>query len=368
MKCFERLVMANLNTIIPETLDPLQFAYVENVRMLFIDYSSAFNTIVPTKLITKLRTLGLNTSLCNWILDFLTGHAQVVRVGNNISATLILNTGAPQGSVLSPLLYSLFTHDCVAKHDTNAIIKFADDTTVIGLITDNDETAYREVRDLAVWCQDNNLSLKVSKTKELIVDYRKRRAEQAPIDIVVVERVESFKFLGVHITNKLSWSKHTKKAVKRARQCLFPIRRLKRFGIKKLYSCTIESIMTGCITTWYGNCSASDRKVLQRVVHTAQYITGAKLPALQNLYTRRCQMKAQKIVKDSSHPSNRLFSLLLHGKRYQNAKSWSKRLLNSFYPQATRLLNNSSNGHPDYLHGSTPLFLHCCYSLFIIYA
>jgi hypothetical protein len=43
------------------------------VGMLFIDYRSAFNTIVPSKLTTKLRTLGLNTSLCNWILDFLTG-------------------------------------------------------------------------------------------------------------------------------------------------------------------------------------------------------------------------------------------------------------------------------------------------------
>ena len=52
--------------------------------MLFIDYSSAFNTIVPPKHITKLRTLGLNTSLCNWIVDFLTGRPQVVRVGNNI--------------------------------------------------------------------------------------------------------------------------------------------------------------------------------------------------------------------------------------------------------------------------------------------
>jgi hypothetical protein len=70
------------------------------MRMLFIDYSSAFYTIVPMKLITKLRTLGLNTSLCNWILDFLTGCSQVVRVGNNTSATLILNTGAPQGCVL----------------------------------------------------------------------------------------------------------------------------------------------------------------------------------------------------------------------------------------------------------------------------
>jgi siderophore synthetase component len=93
---------------------------------------------------------------------------------------LILNTSAPQGCVLSPLLHSLFTHDCVAKHNSNTIIKFADDTTVIGLITDNDETAYREeVRDLAVWCQDSNLSLNVSKTKEMIVDYRKRRAEHS---------------------------------------------------------------------------------------------------------------------------------------------------------------------------------------------
>jgi hypothetical protein len=98
MKCFERLVMAHINSILPDTLDPLQFAYCSNrstddaisialhtvlshldkrniyVRMLFIDYSSAFNTIVPTKLITKLKTLGLNTSLFNWILDFLTGR------------------------------------------------------------------------------------------------------------------------------------------------------------------------------------------------------------------------------------------------------------------------------------------------------
>ena len=121
--------------------------------------------------------------------------------------------------MLSPLLCSLFTHDCMARHDSNTIVKFSDDTTVVGLITDNDETAYREVvRDLAVWCQDYNLSLNVIKTKEMIVDYRKRRTEHAPIliDRAAVEQVESFKFLGVHITNKQTWSKHTKTVVKRA--------------------------------------------------------------------------------------------------------------------------------------------------------
>jgi hypothetical protein len=64
--------------------------------------------------------------------------------------------------------------------------------------------------------------------------------------------------------------------MKRAQQRLFPLRRLKKFGmvpqiLKKF--CTIESILTCCITTWYGNCSASNRKALQRVVGTAQYIT-----------------------------------------------------------------------------------------------
>ena len=69
--------------------------------------------------------------------------------------------------------------------------------------------------------------------------------------------------------------------MKRAQQNLFPLRRLKIIGmgpqiLKKFYNCTIESI-----TAWYGSCSASDRKALQRVVRTAQYITGAKLPAIR---------------------------------------------------------------------------------------
>ncbi len=195
MKCFERLVMHNIKNSLPNTLDPLQFAYRPNrstddaisstlhlalthlenkdsyVRMLFIDFSSAFNTIIPQQLINKLNLLGLNNSLCNWILDFLTGRPQSVRVGHNTSSTTTLSTGAPQGCVLSPLLFTLLTHDCTAKFSSNHIIKFADDTTVVGLISNNDETHYREeVAQLAEWCGVNNLSLNVEKTKEVVMD------------------------------------------------------------------------------------------------------------------------------------------------------------------------------------------------------
>ena len=88
------------------------------------------------------------------------------------------------------------------------------------------------------------------------------------------------------------------------------------------------------------HCLASDRKALQRIVRTVQYITGAKLPDIQDLYTRWCQRKVPKLVKESSHPRHRVFSLLPHVKRYRSVKSRSKRLLNSFYPKAIRLLNN----------------------------
>ena len=77
-----------------------------------------------------------------------------------------------------------------------------------------------------------------------------------------------------HITKDLKWSKHTCTVVKKAQQCIFPLRRLKKFGIgpqilKKFYSCTIESILTGFITAFNGNSTALNRMALQRVVWTA---------------------------------------------------------------------------------------------------
>ena len=83
--------------------------------------------------------------------------------------------------MLSRFLYSMYTHDCMASHSSNSIMKFADDMTVVGLITNSDEAAYREeVGTLTAWCQVNNLSLNVS--KELIVNFRRIQAGHAPIN------------------------------------------------------------------------------------------------------------------------------------------------------------------------------------------
>ncbi|KAF7654793.1 hypothetical protein LDENG_00064790, partial [Lucifuga dentata] len=123
-KCLEQLVLAHLKSCLPPTLDPHQFAYRRNrstedavstalhsvlshldnkdiyARMLFIDFSSAFNTVIPSKLITKLTDLGITASICNWLLDFLTNRPQHVWVDHHCSSTLTLNTGVPQGCVM----------------------------------------------------------------------------------------------------------------------------------------------------------------------------------------------------------------------------------------------------------------------------
>ncbi|KAK1800182.1 hypothetical protein P4O66_000197 [Electrophorus voltai] len=163
MKYFEKLVRDFITFSLPASIDPLQFAYHHNhstddtfahllhttlthldkgrgnyVKMLFVNYSSAFNTIIPSRLTTKLEDLGLHLFLCDWISIFVTDRPQSVRVGNCVSSTLTLSTGVPQGCVLSPLLYSLYTYECVATFSSTTIVKFVDNTVVMGPILDND--------------------------------------------------------------------------------------------------------------------------------------------------------------------------------------------------------------------------------------
>ncbi|KAK3512858.1 hypothetical protein QTP70_028928 [Hemibagrus guttatus] len=208
---------------------------------------------MPQHLIEKLSLLGLNTSHYNWILDFLTARPQSVWIGNSFSSTTTLSTGAPQGCVLSPLLFTLLTHDCATMHSSNHIIKFADDTTVVGLISKNDESAYREeVQRLTTWCKANNLSLNVDKTKEMVVDFRIAQSDHSPL-FISVEIIKSTKFLGVHLAENLTWSLNTTSISKKAQQCLYFLRRLRKAHLPPpiltvFYRGTIKSVLSSCIT------------------------------------------------------------------------------------------------------------------------
>ncbi|KAK3567676.1 hypothetical protein QTP86_020607, partial [Hemibagrus guttatus] len=148
MKSFERLVLAYLKNITGPPavcLPSKQFGLQHHI---------------PTLLQTKLTQLFVPSSICQWITSFLTDRHQLVKLGKFTSYSRTTSTGAPQGCVLSPLLFSLYTNDCTSTDPSVKLLKFTEDTTVIGLIQDGDESAYRqEIEQLAAWCSLNNLEL-----------------------------------------------------------------------------------------------------------------------------------------------------------------------------------------------------------------
>ena len=151
-----------------------------------------------------LRPWQISWALMDWasccavgFLDFQSNRTQMVRIKTRTSFSVTANTGAPRGCVLSPLL----THDRVTINQSNHIIKYVDVNTVVGLITNYDESAHRdEVRQFE--------SLWMSTRKEMIVDFRRAEETHSPLQVdgKTVEIVHSVKFLGVHITDKPSWN------------------------------------------------------------------------------------------------------------------------------------------------------------------
>ncbi|KAK3561861.1 hypothetical protein QTP86_017474, partial [Hemibagrus guttatus] len=360
MKSFERLVLSYLKDITDPLLDPLQFAYRANrcvddavnmalhfilqhldspgsyARILFVDFSSAFNMIVPALLRDKLFQLNVPDSMCSWITEFLTDRRQFVRLGTDVSDLQHISTGSPQGCVLSSLLFSLYTNSCTSGHQSVKLLKFADDTILIGLISDGDESAYRDSGD------DSGLQEGPSPPPPVILC-------DSP-----VTSVESFDFLGTTITKEFKWEQNIRSLTKKAQQRMYFLRQLKKFllPVKMLvnfYTAIIEPILTSSITVWFAAATARDKAKLQRVIHSAEKVIGCSVPSLQELYVSRSQRRAAKIAADPSHPGNELFRSLPSGKI---RSIWSIRTRtschkNSFFPTAVSLLYTRPPRHMD---------------------
>ncbi|KAI4893552.1 hypothetical protein NFI96_004195 [Prochilodus magdalenae] len=212
MKTMERLLLNHFRPQVHHAVDPLQFAYREKVgvedtilyllhrahsldkrggavRVMFFDFSSAFNTIQPLLLRDKLMKMEVDMHLVTWITDYLTGRPQHVRI-----------------------------RDC--SSDT----KFSDDTAIVGCVRNGQEREYTSlVKDFVEWCTTNHLKL----------NNRRSRPSQQPIFIkgVDVKVVRSYKYLGVHLDERLDWSVNTDTVYKKAQSRLYFLRRLGSFRI-----------------------------------------------------------------------------------------------------------------------------------------
>jgi hypothetical protein len=193
----------------------------------------------------------------------------------------------------------------------------------------------------------NDLDLNVTKTKEMVFDRRKKKTPLLPLTIrgVNVEQVDSFKFLGVTISNDLSWAVHTDLSVKKAHQRLYFLRQLRKFKVSssimsQFYRAAVESLLTFSITVWYSSSCQFEKEKLEKVVRAASRIVGRDLPSIESLYTLRMMKKCRSIMRDPTHPASHLFQSLPSGRRLKTPRCRTARLRNSFYPQAVLAFNN----------------------------
>ncbi|KAI3377265.1 hypothetical protein L3Q82_009171 [Scortum barcoo] len=208
MKALERIVLRHLRPLVSPNMDPLQFAYQPSigvddaviyllqrslshledagntVRITFFDFSSAFNTIHPSLLRVKLERAGASDQLAAWVTNYLTDRPQFVRLQDCVSDVVVCSTGAPQGTVLSPFLFTLYTSDFTYSTDSCHLQKFSDDTAIVGCVSEGNDCEYRKViMDFVDWCELNHLQVNASKTKEMVIDFsRKPSADIAPAE------------------------------------------------------------------------------------------------------------------------------------------------------------------------------------------
>ncbi|TWW53378.1 putative RNA-directed DNA polymerase from transposon BS [Takifugu flavidus] len=289
MKTLERLFLNLLRPQVQHAEDSLQFAYRDKVgvedaiiyllhrvhshldkgsgtaRILFLDFLSAFNTIQSLVLQDNLLQMRVDPCLVAWISSYLTDRPQFVRMKDTTSDTVVSSISAPQGTMLSPILFTLYTSDFCYNSEMCHIQKFADDTAIVGCIRDDEEEEYRcLVRDFVAWCHNNSLQLNTSKTKELVIDFGRDRPRPRPVQIGTeeVEGVQTYKYLGLWLDNRLDWTSNTRQLYKKTQSRMYFLRRLRSFNIcRKLlwmfYQSVVASVLSYAVVCWGGECDKS---------------------------------------------------------------------------------------------------------------
>ena len=195
------------------------------------------------------------------------------------------------------------------------------------------------------WCKENYLEVNVSKTKEMIFDFRKTKSHLEPLTInnERVEGTEVYKYLGMHIDNQFSWQAHVDTLVKKLNQRLYFIRKLNSFKvnveiIKTFYLSSVQSLILFGITCWGGNIRKVDKIRINRAIRKAEKIIKLKLKSVDELYEDTVLKKAEAILKDSAHPLNDQFTLSARSNKVLAVSSNTERFKKSFIPSASRIL------------------------------
>ena len=229
------------------------------VGILFADFTKAFDTVSHNILLQKLNDLGIRGDIWLWLKNYLTERRQFVRINGSDSDTHIIAHGVPQGSVLGPTLFSLFTNDLPKSLRSAETYLYAEDTTIyciaetMDLLTNSLNNVLAELQE---WCDRNSMVPDPEKCKAMIM--RRKSTFTGPIQALrlgnnIIKWTTSERLLGVQVDDKLSWSVHAANVAKSLASKLSLLRRMRFLPQKQLedfYTKVILPSVTYGLTVW----------------------------------------------------------------------------------------------------------------------
>ena len=250
--------------------------------IVLLDMSKAFDSIRHDLMLSKLCSIGLSNAACNWFGSYLSQRNQVVNIPNCISDPLPLSVGVPQGSILGPVLFTLYVNDLLSVPKHCQAMGYVDDTKIfLGLppsqISDAVTALNKDLSDIARWCCMNSLLINPDKTKLLVIgvpQLMRTLPSIPPVKLLgkEIEPVTVAKDLGVMIDSSLSYNEHVTKTVLNCMYRLIRINRIKHLLDRKtlllLINAFVFSKLFYCSTVW-SNTSKTNVKRLQLVQNFA---------------------------------------------------------------------------------------------------
>ena len=235
---------------VTEKLHAARSAKLSSVLIL-LDLSAAFDTVNHKTLLSTLEGLGINGAAGQWFASYLEGRSYQVTWRGLTSAPRRLTTGVPQGSVLGPLLFSLYTNslgEVISSHGFSYHC-YADDTQLIFSFPPSDTTASARISaclaDISSWMAAHQLKLNPSKTELLFIqgDPNPGRDLAISLDNSLISPSATARNLGVTVDDQLSFSTHTANLTRSCRYLLYNIRRIRPFLSTQATQLLVQSLV-----------------------------------------------------------------------------------------------------------------------------